>query len=190
MFSHRPPATALAALVALSMILGAAVLADAPAPQQATLLLRILAFDRKLAARAAGSVTVAIIYKEGTARSETAMSQLAAALEEAARKNTVAGLPVKVARVPFSAHLEADLQGASAAYLCPGLEDSLSAIVRATQARKALTFSSSEEYLAEGTSIALVTRETKLAIVVNLPNSRGEGADLDSNLLRIAEVIR
>lgn len=177
------PALAVALLAALA-------LAEAPAPQQATLLLRILAFDRKLPARASGSVTIAVVYKEGNAKSETAMGQVVAALEEAAKKNTVASLPVKVQKVAYGARFEADLEGAVAVYLCPGLDDGLGAITRATQARRALTFSSSEDYLKQGTSIALVAREAKLAIVVNLPNSRAEGADLDSNLLRIAEVIR
>jgi len=186
MISSRRTALAVAVL-SLASGLG---LADAPAPQQATLLLRILAFDRKLTSRASGAVSVAVVYKEGNPRSEALMSQLAAALEDAGRKNTVAGLPVKVMRVAYGAHLESDLDGAAAAYLCPGLEDAVPTITRTTQAKRILTFSASEEYLRQGASLALVTRDTKLVIVVHLANSRGEGADLDSTLLRIAEVIR
>lgn len=184
----RPPLL-LALAVAAACLAQAA---DAPPASQATLLLRILAFDRKLASRASGTVTIAVVYKEGNSRSETTMSQVAGALEEAAKKNSVAGLPVKVVRLAWGAHFEADMEkeAPSAAYLCPGLDEAFPGLARTTQARRALTFSSSEDYIKAGASIALVPREAKLSIVVHLANSRAEGADLDSNLLRIAEVIR
>ncbi|MHB8878392.1 MAG: YfiR family protein [Myxococcaceae bacterium] len=186
---HSLPALVTAAALCLGSF---AVAAEATAAQQATLVLRILAFDRTLAARASGVVTIAVVYKEGNPHSETALSQVAGALEKAARSSSVAGLPVRVERLAWGTNFEGELQrqGAAAVYLCPGLDEAMGAVSRATQARRVLTFSASEDYLKAGASIALVRRETKLGVVVHLANARREGADLDSNLLRIVEVIR
>lgn len=183
-----------ARLAALLCAVALPALAEVPAANQATLVLRILAFDRKLPARAHGAVHIAVIYKEGDAASEAAMNEIAAALDAAAQKNTVSGLPLKIERVAYSAapKLEADLQrtGASAAYLCLGLDDALPAISKLTHARSVLSFTATESYVKAGVSVGLVRRDAKVAVLVHLANSRAEAADLDSALLRIAEVIQ
>ncbi|MHB8872183.1 MAG: YfiR/HmsC family protein [Myxococcaceae bacterium] len=184
----------------IAMALGAATLppllsaAQVPPESQATLLLRILAFDRKLPAGAQGGVKIAVLFKQGDSASEAAMNGLAAALEAAAAKTTVSGLPVRVARVGFSdgPRLDADLQRerASAAYLCPGLDESLGVIGGVTRARAVLSFTGTEAYVRGGSSVGLMRRGTRAAVLVHLDNARAEGSDLDSGLLRIAEVIR
>ncbi len=179
----------------LIALLGATVaLAQVPADNQALLILRILAFDRKLASRAGGTVKIVIISRDGSSESESAQAVIGAALESAASKNTVSGLPVHVVHLSFStaAKFEADLgrSGATAAYVCPGLGDELDAITRATRAHGVLTFTGSEPFVARGVSVGLVRREAKAGILVNLSASRAESADLDSALLRMAEVIR
>jgi hypothetical protein len=168
-------------------------LAEVPLATQATLTLRILAFDRKLPARAQDAARFVVLYRQGDAASEAAMTEVAAALDAAALKNSVSGLPLKVERVGYSsaAKLEADLSRGrfSVAYLCPGLDDALPDIVKLTRSHSVLTFSGTEAYLKAGASVALVRRDAKAVVLVHLAHSRAEAADLDSALLRIAEVV-
>jgi hypothetical protein len=180
------------ALALIAGLAATALAADTGASQQTTLILRILAFDRKLPKRASGSVTVAVVFSPGSGKSESMANDMISALEDTTRKASVGGLPVKAVKIAVTPRFDADLQqsGAKAAYLCSGLEDSLGSITRATQAQGALTFSNNDEYLKSGASIALVNRDTRLGIVVHLGNVKAEGAEIDSNLLRLAEIIR
>src|SRR5262249_50807548 len=106
--------------------------AQVPPSNQATLLLRILAYDRNLAKRASKNVTVAVVYKPGNGDSETAGQALADALKEQGEKFVVAGLPLKVAMIKYAnaAQLQsaAGAAGAVAVYVCPGLTDDVAAI--------------------------------------------------------------
>jgi hypothetical protein len=183
----RPGASRLrvrrAAWALLVLLFGAASSPQVPADAQATLVLRILAFDRKLRERAQGTVKIAVVYREG----DPSGDEIASALDSLAQKNSVSGMPVKAVRVPFAGayRLDGDLSraGVAAAYLCP-------AISKLAQAKGILTFTATRSYVNGGTSVALVRKEAKVGIVVHLANSRAEGADLDSGLLRIAEVVR
>ncbi len=166
--------------------------AQVPADNQALLVLRILAFDRRLADRAANEVRIAVLFKLGSGESERCQIEIERAIGEASKKQTVARLNVRAEPLAVSAGLAGDLRRlkASAAYVCPGLDDQTEAIAKATRGVGALTFSGVEDYARGGLSVALVKRDPRVSIVVNLPASRAEGADLDAGLLKVAEVIR
>jgi hypothetical protein len=168
--------------------------ADVPAANQAMLLLRILSFDRNIGDRAGKEVTIAVLAKPGSSESESAQSGIAAALTDAASRTTVSGLPVRVIKLIWggAARLDSDLAAShvSALYVGPELADALSSLTRISQKHRVLTFSEGVGYVNGGLSIALVRRDNRVAIVVNLPDAKAEGADLDSALLRIAEVVR
>src|SRR5687767_5576925 len=85
--------------------------AHAQASNESLLLLRVLAYDRNVAKRAGKAVTIAVVYKPGDADSESMRSQMANALTEAAKKVTVAGLPVKVVSLGVTGNLDSDLSG-------------------------------------------------------------------------------
>src|SRR5260370_40052515 len=53
--------------------------------QQATLLLKILSFDRNLESRTKGGLKVAVVYRENDPESEAVHSEMSRALEDAAR---------------------------------------------------------------------------------------------------------
>ncbi len=177
----------------LLVLLGATqAAADLPAANQAVLVLRILSFDRNIADRAGKEVTIAVLAKPGSG--ESVQAAVAQALSDAASRTTVSGLPVKVVKLSWggAARLDSDLTAAHAAalYVGPDLDDALSSLSHVTQKRRVLTFSEGDGYVNSGVSIALVRRDNRVGIVVNLPGARAEGADLDSALLRIAEVVR
>ena len=139
-------------------------------------------------------MTIAVLARPGSADSEAMQASIAGALTDAASRTTVSGLPVKVVKLGWggAAKLESDLAAshASALYVGPELAEAISPVSHVAQKRRILTFSEGDGYVNAGVSIALVRRDNRVAIVVNLPGARAEGADLDSALLRIAEVVR
>jgi hypothetical protein len=181
------------ALLLLALTVGSATaFAQVPVDNQAKLVLRILSFDQKLVERAEGELRIAVIYRPGSDESERAQREMAAELETLAKKQSVAKLNVKVVPLAFSGSLQSDLDRnkISAAYVCPGMETELGAISKAARAAGALTFSGVEQFARNGLAVALVRRDSKIGIVVNLPASRAEGADLHAGLLNVAEVLR
>lgn len=168
---------------------------DELAPRnQALLLLRVLAYDRNLARRAGPRATVLVLYRPGDLGSESRRSSLRTAFEEVAREVVVSGLAVEVEEVAFrsAADLDAKVAASSAAlvYVDRALAPELAEITRATRVRSALTAAGARELLPQGVAVAVVASGTRAAILVNLAAARREGADLDSALLGIAEVLR
>ena len=190
----------MAAAVALATALAVAAPAraddegDLPARQKILLLLRVLAYDRNLKTRAGESAGVAILHRAGNERSEACRRELSASLEEVAASSVVSGLAIQPRSLAWAgpAALDAALAPGrtSALFVCPGLEDWVPAIRAAARRRSTFTASAGRTGAEGGLSLGLVKRDGHAVLVVNLEASRAEGVDLDSTLLRIAEVIR
>jgi hypothetical protein len=168
--------------------------ADVRPSQQSVLILRILAYDRNLKARAGSSVTIALLYKAGEADSEAANKSVGTAIEEVSKGANIAGLPVRVVHIPFTDVAAFEAKAASekvaAVYVCPGLGDAVKGVSAVTRRRQMLSIAGTESYLTSGLGIGILMRSDKPTVVVNLPATKAEGADLDAGLLRVAEVIR
>ena len=167
---------------------------DLPARNQALLLLRVLAYDRNLAQRASGAVTVAVVFRPGDRGSEDRRAALLAAFEEVAHDVVVAGLPVKVEAIPYrdAADFESRLEATrpALAYVDPALQKAVPEIVVASRRRGVLTADGSRGLVEAGLSVAVVAQAGRAGLVVNLKASRQEGADLDAALLAVSEVIK
>lgn len=187
------------AAAVFALVLGASLVPSAshaqqlPAQNQALLILRLLAYDRALPSRSGAEVSVAVIARDG-AEADAAQAEIAQALSDLSNKTSVAGRKVRIVRIAFTSadKLDATLaqEHAVAAYVTAGLTDQLSTIIQVTRRRSVLTFSGVESHVQSGTSFAIVRRGPKSAILVNLPAAKAEGADLDSSLLRVAEVVK
>jgi hypothetical protein len=59
-----------------------------------------------------------------------------------------------------------------------------------TRKRSILSFTSVESLVKSGLSVGLVVRDAKPTILVNLPASKAEGAELDPALLKVSEVLK
>ena len=166
---------------------------DIPASTQTSILLKVLSYDRKLPARVSGVVKIALVFRPGDPASEATRQNVGAAFDLASAHFNVAGLTVKTFAVAYTtiAKLEADLvqEKTTAVYLCDGLTDEVRSIVKLTQAHSIVSFGVTDAYVKAGVSVAVAKRGSRPAIVINLKASRAEGADLDSNLLRLAEIV-
>jgi hypothetical protein len=74
--------------------------------------------------------------------------------------------------------------------VCDGTEGDLPAIKQTTRKRKVLTVGTTNAQVTAGVSVGVLAEGGKLQIVVNLPQSREEGAAFSSDLLRVARVVR
>lgn len=184
-----------ALLLALAVAGGHARAAVDPATE-AVLLLRALAYDRMLGARAKEAVVVAVLHKAGDPASESAALAVSTALQAAAPRYTLAGLPVRIARVTFTDRGSLDAvvanQRIAALYVAPGLLDKVVDITGVSRSRSHgfLTLTGTETQLRAGLGLAVVDRNGRTTLVVNLPAVRAEGASFDAALLRLAEIIR
>lgn len=159
--------------------------------QRAIVLLRVLAYDRALRARAGAEVRVAVVFRPGHPASERERDELLAAFSELEARAVVAGLPVRADAVPYGdgADLAARLSAprAAALYACAGLEEHAPAIAAAARARRLLTAAGARGPVEHGLAVGLVDRGERAGLVVNVRAAAEQGVDLDSALLSVAE---
>jgi hypothetical protein len=134
-----------------------------------------------------------VLAKAGNSDSDDAAAEIAAALKDIAKTTTIANNAIQVVRMTYSDKtFDGDVSRAKAAalYVSSGLGDVLGAITSTTQSRKLLTFSGNQDYVASGVSIGFALDDGKPTILVNIPASRSEGADLDVALLKVARIVK
>ncbi|HEY5947061.1 MAG TPA: YfiR family protein [Kofleriaceae bacterium] len=165
-----------------------------PAKNQALLLLRILAYDHKLADRVDNKrVTIYVVHKTGATDSEQPANDMVGVLREIAKSTKLAGNTIQVVKLAYNKDtFDADVGKlkAAALYVSPSLGDSLAGITAVTAKRKLLTFTGIADYVGAGVSIGFANDNGKPAISVNLTASKNEGADLDVALLRVAKIVK
>ena len=183
-------------LVLLVLVLGTRVAIADPVPtkNQALLLLRILAYDHNLGSRADNkTITILIVSKAGNSDSDDVANELAAVIREIAKSTTLANNTIQVARLAYNDKtFDADVAHykAAALYLAPGLADNIGTIVATTQSRKLLSFTGIGDWVGLGVSVAFSLDDGRPQILVNVPASRREGADLDAALLKAAKIVK
>lgn len=168
--------------------------AELPAELQAKLILRVMSFDRNLAARSGKAITLGILYRlDGGAGQETGTG-VSKAVTDLSKSYSVGGLPVRVLALGFKDAAEAKAKlptlDANAVFIGPELSEAVPAILETARRKQWLTLASVESYGRSGVSVNLLQRNEKPVIAINLPSAKAEGADLDSALLAIAEVTR
>jgi YfiR/HmsC-like len=191
------------AIVALALWLLSPVCGGPPAHAQdgggsvevkrALILARALAYDTRLAARAGNQVVLAIVYRKGDSASEVQASEMSRAFRQVESLQIV-GLPFRAIATPYTGPngLEAliDRDEVDAFLLCEGLAAEIPAVRQLGRSRKVITAGNSEEQVRAGLSLAVVNESSRLHLMVNLAESRQQGSQFDSALLRIARVVK
>lgn len=181
-------------LVVCGVSVRATELEEANPDLAAQLHLKVLSYDRNLQARSRGKLMLGILYRPEREESERARGLMQTAFFERASRANVQGLALSVTSIACGdlKTLQKRLQdaGVTLLYLTPGLEDLAGAIHPIAQAIKAPTLSGRRSLVDAGAAIAVITRDDKPGIVVNLPAAKALGMDLDTLLLRLAEVKR
>jgi hypothetical protein len=152
-----------------------------------------LAYDNGMAARAGQRVVLAIVYRKGDATSEGSANDAFKAFKSLEGIKIV-GLPFHVISTAYSgpSGLETliDRDGADAFLLCDGLSAEIPAIRQLGRRRKVITAGSSESDVRAGLSLAVANDDNRLQVVLNLEESRKQGAEFAPDLLRVARIIK
>jgi len=163
-----------------------------PADLRVPILMKVLAYDRQFDTKAAGALTIGIIYSPSDGSSSKATDQISDTLYKLAGK-TVRKVPVKYFQIEYTtpAELEAFVKAKSVNvfYVAPGNDKSLPEILKLSQARGITTLTGVPEYVKRGVAVGVTMAQDKPQILINLPSARSEGSEFDANLLRIATVL-
>jgi hypothetical protein len=163
-----------------------------PASNQALLLLRVLAYDRNLRARAGQEPALVVLFRPDDPVSLRERDAIVQALREATRTFSVSGLHVRVQEVPWRGPQDLDARlaelRAAALYAGESLAADAPQISAAARARSALSFTPSRAMVEAGLALGLVHRGTRAGVVVNLAAAHAEGAELESMFLAVVEI--
>ena len=167
--------------------------ADAPSLDKvAAILVRALAYDRSLDARAGDSVAVAVL-SANDAGSRAAAKKMYDALKPLTSAK-LQGRPMKALALAWTdaASLERaiDEGGVDAICLAPGLDAVLPDILGVVHKKHVTTLTNVVDYVERGAAVAVTIDDGKPHIVINLTASRAEGGQLSSELVGLARVIR
>jgi hypothetical protein len=165
---------------------------ELPTTLRASMLVRVLAYDRRMGQHPPPLI-LAVIHREGNTDSEFQGQEFSVALEAAARGRFIAGRPLRVVRIGFSdAHrLQEALSEAHAValYVCKGLEAESESISQVTRRLSVLSIAGSEAQVHQGLAIGLSRKGNSPVILVHLKAARAEGADLDAGLLSLSRLV-
>lgn len=165
---------------------------ELPTTLQASLLVRVLAYDRRMGQQPP-PLTIAVVHREGDGDSVLRGQELSVALEAAARGRSIAGRRLRVVRIGFhdGPQFQKELAQAHAValYACEGLEGQSEAIASVTRQLSVLSITGSEAQVNQGLAIGLSRKGDSPVILVHLAAARAEGADLDAGLLSLSQLI-
>jgi hypothetical protein len=164
-----------------------------PSDLKAAILLRALSYDRNLQRRSGAAVRVGIVHQAGQEGPGSCRATMSAAFR-AATTQRIQDLPITVVELELRSidqlQAEIDSEGVNLLYICEGLGGRADAIADLAASRALLTLCGSEELVREGLAIGVAPKGETAKIVVNVRAARGQGADLDSRLLMMAELVR
>jgi hypothetical protein len=188
---------ALAAILATALAVGpghgAGERADLRARQRTLLVLRVLGYDRNLAARAPREAIVAVLFRPGAAGSERERDEVLEALARLSEEMLAKGRRIRGAAVPVGTPAELSERLAAlrpaAAWLCGTVEHLAAEIAPVAAARKVPTLAGSRAAVEAGIAVGIVPGSRRAVILVNAAAARAQGADLDAALLGVAELV-
>lgn len=186
----------LAASIGAGIALLAAARADAtrlPPPLRVAIILKALTYDQAIARHKTGEVRVGVVAIKGDAASEEVGNTTLAEIGRL-KSRRIAGL--KLTSVAVTVRRGDDVVAAlrqakvNVVYLSLGGEAFARPLSDMARRGKVLIVSGEEEHAKSPAGLVAVLRGQKPKIIVNLSVARGQGAQFDARLLRLADVIK
>ncbi len=163
-----------------------------PVEVQAGLLVKALAFDRALPARAGQEVVIGVAYQGKYGRSAEAKDELLRAAERLGPQR-LAGAPVRWVSIDLGGgvDLAAALRRLSidALYVCPLRAVKIGELSAITRQARVLTCTGVPAYVYEGLALGIGLKGDRPQLIVKLKAAREEGADFDARLLKLSKVL-
>ncbi|MDB4917441.1 MAG: hypothetical protein JWM95_5085 [Gemmatimonadetes bacterium] len=182
------------------LLLGACVLAssethsqemEVPVAIQIPIFLKVITFDRLRKARAPSELVIGIAYQHGYRTSVTARDE--ALLSIANARDSSSAAPIRVETIDLDDERLADaLKRApiTLLYITPLRATDITLLAATARAARVTTVTGVPRYVVNGLAVGVELRDRRPRILVNLEASRLEGADLTSELLKLATIVR
>lgn len=148
----------------------------------------VMSYDRAMPTRAPGGVVVGVVYDPSHAGS-AAEAEATLAVFADMPDVRIFGRPLSAVALPADKVAEG-VTNVHALFLCAGLDNRIADILAVSRATDRLTLTTHSTWVDQGVSVGVRWDDGNGTIRVNRPASRLEGADLGSELLNLAEVIR
>jgi len=180
---------------ALTLLWASATLAQempVPTQMQASLFAKILTFERNLKARAGKELRIGVLYQKKVRSSLEAQEEFVQAMcgDPGRRIDGLAltCVPIEWTSAPDveAAVVHADIR---VLYVAPLRAVAIEEIVAISRARKITTLTGVPEFVEKGIALGLALRAERPLILVHLEAARAEGADFNSQLLKLARVM-
>jgi hypothetical protein len=163
-----------------------------PAPTQASLFAKILTFDRNLKERAGKELKIGVLYQKKVRSSLEAHEEFLRAMCGDPGQR-IEGLPVRCVAVEWTGAPDLGAavarEGIRVLYVAPLRAVAIEEIVAVSRARKVTTLTGVPEFVEKGIALGLALRAERPLVLVHLAAARAEGADLNSQLLKLARVL-
>lgn len=181
----------LLALLALPAARAVAQEMDVPVGTQVSVLVKVIGFDRQLAVRAPTEIVIGIAFQGGSRASRVAKEEALRGFASA--RAGINGVPIRVETIDLDGErLETALRRLTPTflYVTPLRAEDIDAMVVATRAARVTTMTGVARYVSRGLAIGVSLHDGRPRILVNLESARLEGADLASELLKLATIIK
>jgi hypothetical protein len=165
---------------------------DVPVAQQYSIFMKILECDREFTTHNDSSLVFAIVYQSGNKQSLNTHDDLMNIISKSPIK-TINNIPLKFISIDLSRDLNLDAALTSgkvdAIYIAPLRAYKIENIAASCHAQSILSFTGVLSYVDLGLAVSIANRGGKPQIVINLPAAKTEGANFNSQMLRLAKVI-
>lgn len=160
-----------------------------PVPTQVSFFTRMLAFDRNLDRMGEG-IVVGVLYQRRFRASLNAKNAVLAAGQE---HPWIAGRSVRYVGIEMvdaaDLNWELDRHDIDVIYVAPLRAVLIDNIVAVSRARRVLSFTGVPEYVSRGLVMGVGILGERPLILVNLTAARASGAELSSELLKLAQIV-
>ena len=185
---------AAAGTLAVLLLVQATLAYEMPVPpsMQASLFVKILTFDRNLKVRAGKDVRIGVLYQRKVRSSLEAQEEFLLAMCGDPSQR-IEGLALSCAAIEWTDARDVEdalvRKGIRFLYVTPLRAVAIEEIVAISRARKITTLTGVPEYVDQGIALGLSLRAERPLIVIHVAAARAEGADIDSQLLKLARVV-
>jgi hypothetical protein len=166
---------------------------EVPAELQYTLLSKVLAFDRSLAARVGDELVMGVVYQSGYPLSRDFARALTVVWRDTAVR-AIEGIPIRFIEIDLTdpRELPAILRKHSIdlVVVAPLRAVSIREVLAQVRVAGATTYAAAASYVDDGAAVGVGMRAGRPRIRINLAAAKREGSDYDASLLRLAEVVR
>jgi hypothetical protein len=177
-----------AAAIALGLSAPARADVSVPIDVQVELVQKIVRFERTFAGRRPTPALILCVAHPAAAASVRATSQFTAGVRAAAK---LADRPIEVRALSYrgTRELIAAASVADVVYFGPGLQAQIAEVAAALRGLPVLTIAAADSDVERGAILGFELQGARPRILVNLPQARAQGVDLDATLLRLAKVL-